>query len=194
MTNTGVEPSGAAGAVRLFDPIETAELLRGWQLHVARRRTIHETAARRLHRASTWLAVPTTILAAVAGTSAFGAARADSASDTLGIIGLVVGLGAAITSHLQSNLNLGARAEAHKLAASSYKVLLRMFERLSPDVGQLPPIGADDALSDVLQDIETRIADVDASAPIVPARVAQREEAKEVVVVTEATRLVGPLR
>jgi hypothetical protein len=194
MTNTGVEEAGTTGAVRLFDPVETTELLRGWQLHVARRRAIHEAAARRLQRASTWLAVPTTILAAVAGTSAFAAARSDSATDTLGIVGLVVGLGAAVTSHLQSNLNLGARAEAHRLAAGSYKVLLRTFERLSPDVGQLPPIGADDALSATLQDIETRIADVDCNAPIVPARLAQREEAKEVVVVTEATKLVGPLR
>jgi len=41
---------------------ETAE-----QLHVARRRAIHEAAARRLQRSSTWPAVPTTILAAVAG-------------------------------------------------------------------------------------------------------------------------------
>ena len=191
MTNTGVEE---AGALRLFDPVETAELLRGWQLHVARRRTIHEAAARRLQRASTWLAVPTTILAAVAGTAAFAAARSDSATDTLGVVGLAVGLGAAITSHLQSNLNLGARAEAHRLAASSYKVLLRMFERLSPDVGRLPPIGADDALSTALKEIETRIADVDASAPIVPARVAQREESKQVVIVTEAVKLVGPIR
>jgi hypothetical protein len=192
MTNTGEEP--AAGVVRLFDPVETAELLRGWQLHVARRRAIHETAARRLQRGSYWLAVPTTILAAVAGTSAFAAGRDGSATDALGIVGLVVGLGAAITSHLQSNLNLGARAEAHRLAAGSYKLLLRMFERLSPDVGPLPAIGSDDSLSATLKEIETRIADVDASAPIVPARVAQREEAKEVVVVTEAAQLVGPLR
>jgi hypothetical protein len=190
MTNTGVE---RAGMVRLFDPVETAELLRGWQLHVARRRTIHEAAARRLQRGSTWLAVPTTILAAVAGTSAFAAGQADSATDALSIIGLVVGLTAAITSHLQSNLNLGARAEAHRLAASNYKVLLRMFERLSPAMGKLPPIGSDDPISATLQEIETRIADVDAAAPIVPARVAQREESKEVVVVTEATKLVAPM-
>jgi hypothetical protein len=191
MSNTGVEQ---VGAVRLFDPVETAELLRGWQLHVARRRTIHEAAARRLQRGSYWLAVPTTILAAVAGTSAFAAGQGVSARDALSIIGLVVGLSAAITSHLQSNLNLAARAEAHRLAASSYKVLLRMFERLSPDVGKLPPIGSEDSLSTALKEIETRIADVDAGAPIVPARVAQREESKEVVVVTEAAKLVGPLR
>jgi len=190
MTNTGVEQ---AGVVRLFDPVETAELLRGWQLHVARRRTIHEAAARRLQRGSVWLAVPTTILAAVAGTAAFAAGQAVTATDALSIVGLVVGLGAAITSHLQSNLNLGARAEAHRLAASNYKVLLRMFERLSPEVGKLPPIGADDRLSAALKEIETRIVDVDASAPIVPARVAQREESKEVVVVTEATKLVAPM-
>ena len=160
---------------------------------MARRRAIHEAASRRLQRASTWLAVPTTILAAVAGTSAFAAGQASSATDALAITGLVVGLSAAITSHLQSNLNLGARAEAHRLAASSYKVLLRMFERLSPDVGRLPPIGSDDPLSTTLQDIETRIADVDASAPIVPARIAQREERKQVVIVTEATKLVAPI-
>jgi hypothetical protein len=138
--------------------------------------------------------VPTTILAAVAGTSAFAAGQGVSARDALSIIGLVVGLSAATTSQLQSNLNLAARAEAHRLAASSYKVLLRMFERLSPDVGKLPPIGSDDSLSVALKEIETRIADVDAGAPIVPARVAQREESKEVVIVTEAAKLVGPLR
>jgi hypothetical protein len=191
MSNTGVEQ---VGAVRLFDPVETAELLRGWQLHVARRRAIHEAAARRLQRGSYWLAVPTTILAAVAGTSAFAAGQGVSARDALSIVGLVVGLAAAVTSHLQSNLNLAARAEAHRLAASSYKVLLRMFERLSPDVGKLPPIGSDDSLSVALKEIETRIADVDAGAPIVSARVAQREESKEVVIVTEAAKLVGPLR
>ena len=188
------ETAEQVGTLRLFDPVETAELLRGWQLHVARRRAIHEAAARRLQRGSTWLAVPTTSLAAVAGTSAFAAGQAISTADALAIVGLVVGLGAAVTSHLQSNLNLAARAEAHRLAASSYKLLLRMFERLSPDMGRLPPIGSDDSLSAVLQDIETRIADVDASAPIVPARLAQKEEAKEVVIVTEAAKLIGPLR
>lgn len=171
--------------------VETAELLRGWQLHVLRRRAIHERSARWLERASHWLTVPTTILAALAGTSAFAAGQADSANNALAVAGLAVGIGAAVTSHLQSTLNLSMRAEGHKQAASSYKQLLRTFERLTPDVGKLPPIGADDEVAATLEDLETRIAEADRVAPIAPQRIARREERKRVVIVTEATQLVG---
>jgi hypothetical protein len=169
--------------VRLFDPTDATELLRGWQLHVSRRRTVHEASARRLQRWNQWLGVPTTVLAAAAGTSAFAAGQTDGPTDVLAITGLVVGGTAAITSHLHSSLNLGGRAEAHRQAASHYKQLLRSFERLAPDGGRVP--------ADTLTTLENRLSEVDASAPIVPKRLAQQEERKRVVVVTQAIDLTS---
>lgn len=169
--------------VRLFDPTDATELLRGWQLHVSRRRTVHEASARRLQRWNQWLGVPTTVFAAAAGTSAFAAGQADGPTEVLAVAGLVVGATAAVTSHLHSSLNLGGRAEAHRQAASHYKQLLRSFERLSPDGGRVP--------ADTLTTLENRLSEVDASAPIVPKRLAQQEERKRVVVVTQAIDLTS---
>ncbi|HEY8543899.1 MAG TPA: SLATT domain-containing protein [Acidimicrobiales bacterium] len=181
------EPDGKADGdvVRLFDPTDATELLRGWQLHVARRRTVHEASARRLQRWNQWLGVPTTVFAAAAGTSAFAAGQAanGSSQDVLAIAGLVVGAAAAVTSHLSSSLNLGARAEAHRQAAGHYKQLLRSFERLAPDGGRVA--------TDVLTTLENRLSEVDAGAPIVPKRLAQQEERKKVVVVTQAIDLAS---
>lgn len=187
------EGNGAGGGdvVRLFDPVDATELLRGWQLHVSRRRTVHEASARRLQRWNQWLGVPTTVLAAAAGTSAFAVGQVDGtggSGDVLAVAGLVVGLGAAVTSHLHSSLDLGARAEAHRQAASHYKQLLRSFERLGPEVGGT---GNRAELTTTLTTLENRLSEVDASAPIVPKRLAQSEEAKRVVVVTEAIHLTN---
>ena len=178
----GVESTNG-DVVRLFDPTDATELLRGWQLHVSRLRTVHEASARRLQRWNHWLGVPTTVFAAAAGTSAFAAGQAEGATDVLAITGLVVGATAAVTSHLHSSLDLGARAEAHRQAASHYKQLLRSFERLAPDGGRVP--------ADTLTTLENRLSEVDASAPIVPKRLAAQEESKRVVVVTEAVHLTS---
>ena len=177
------EPASNGKVVRLFDPTDATELLRGWQLHVSRRRTVHEASARRLQRWNHWLGVPTTVLAAAAGTSAFAAGQNEGPTEVLAVAGLVVGATAAVTSHLHSSLDLGARAEAHRQAASHYKQLLRSFERLSSDVARLP--------ADTLTNLENRLSEVDASAPIVPKRLAAQEEAKRVVVVTEAIHLTN---
>jgi hypothetical protein len=178
------EPAAGNGdVVRLFDPTDATELLRGWQLHVSRRRTVHEASARRLQRWNQWLGVPTTVFAAAAGTAAFAAGQVDGGTDVLAVAGLVVGATAAVTSHLHSSLNLGGRAEAHRQAASHYKQLLRSFERLAPEGGRTP--------ADTLTTLENRLSEVDASAPIVPKRLAQQEERKRVVVVTQAIDLTN---
>jgi hypothetical protein len=183
---------GSTPPLRLFDPAAAVDLLRGWQLHVIRRRNVHEAAARRLSQASYWLGVPTTILAAAAGTSALALGQTDAATGLLSVVGLTVGLGAAITSHLQTSLQLGARAEAHRAAAVGYKRLLRAFELISPDLGALPDVGADGSLSATLRDLEQRLSDVDASAPVVPKRLAAQEERRPVEVATTFAELTQP--
>jgi hypothetical protein len=118
--------------VILFDPTAGAELLRGWQLHTLRRRTIHERAAHNAQRAGYWLGATTTVFAAIAGSSAFAATVGDAGSDALGILALTLGLTAAVLAPLQTTLDLAGRAERHRHAAVEYKRLLRSFERIPP--------------------------------------------------------------
>ena len=178
-------------ATRLFDPNETSELLRGWQLHTVRRRIIHEAAARRLQRSAYVMGVVGGVLSAVAGSAAFVAWTGDDTSTAVGIVGLAVGLAAAVISQIQTFLDLGARAEQHRQAAVRYKQLLRSFERISPDVGKLPRVGESDAMSQRLDDLEKRLAEADAAAPVVPAGLAAEIEGQPVEVVDTAKDMTG---
>ncbi len=177
--------------LKLFDPSETSELLRGWQLHVIRRREIHEAAARRLQRATYWLGVPAAILSAIAGCTAFAAWQSDSANHTVAIVGFAIGIAGAIATQVQTFLDLGARAERHRQAAVKYKEILRTFERMSPDVGALPTSGSADALTADLEALESRLAQIDGTAPVVPKRLAQRIEAQPVPIATTLEQLVA---
>jgi hypothetical protein len=60
-----------------------------------------------------------------------------------------------------------------------------------PDIGKLLPPDSTDALSGQLRDLETRIADVDAAAPIVPARLTSQVETEPLTVVQLSEGLIS---
>jgi hypothetical protein len=129
------------------------------------------------------------ILSAIAGSAAFVAWTGESTNTTAGILGLSVGLAAAIITQVQTFLDLGGRAEQHRQAAVRYKQALRSFERISPKLGALPEVGASDDLSKRLDELEKTLAEADAAAPVVPARLARKVESRPAVVVTTAEEL-----
>jgi hypothetical protein len=178
--------------VTIFDPTDSTELLRGWQLHTIRRRMIHERAARLTQRAGYALSAVVTVFAAVAGSSAFVAAENATPRTGLGVAALIAGLVAAIGSPLQSTLDLGGRAERHRQAAVAYKRLLRVLERVPPALGAIPQPGQDNELARELKQLELQLAEADAAAPIVPARLAGRIESLPVHIVGNANGLTAP--
>lgn len=173
----------------LFDPTEGAELLRGWQLHAVRRRTIHELAARRSQLAAYWLSAVVALFAAIAGSSAFVAVEVDGSSTGLGAVALSVGMIAAVAAPLQSTLDLGGRAERHRQAAVEYKRLVRTFERISPDRRDIPRAGQTGEFAALLETLATRIGDADAAAPILPTRLARHVESLPITVTGDSGRV-----
>jgi hypothetical protein len=164
--------------VRIFDPTRTDELLRGWQLHVIRRRMIHEQTARRLQSFSYILGLPTAVFAAAAGSSAFAAWRSPAAEGTkLAVVGGILGLVATILATVQTFLDLGARAERHRQAAVVYKRMLRRLERLPPERISLAQLSTENLeLAQDIKQLEAELGEADATAPVVPRGLAERIE------------------
>jgi hypothetical protein len=178
------QPMPGRKRLKVFEPKTVGELLIGWQLHVSRRREIHETAARRAQGWSYAIGVPTAVLAALAGSSAVAAWQSEGSNATLAVVGGALGIVAAILVSVQTFLDLGARAEKHRQAAVSYKRLLRQFERIPPSHEKLPDIGDKSELARALQELEAELAEVDSVAPVVPRRMAARVEARPMEVVS----------
>jgi hypothetical protein len=177
---------------KLFEPKTVDELLRGWQLDVSRRRDIHQQAAGRAQAAGFAVGVPTAVLAGLAGSSAVGVWQSEGANGTLAVVGGLLGLLAAILASVQAFLDLGARAERHRQAATAYKRLLRVFERVPVSDDRLPAIGDDGELTHILRRLQAELAEVDGAAPVVPRRLAERVEARPIDVARTARELAPP--
>jgi len=177
---------------KVFEPKTVDELLLGWQLHVSRRRDIHEEAARRAQYASFAVGVPTAVLAGLAGSSAVGVWQSEGSNGTLAVVGGVLGLIAAILASVQAFLDLGSRAERHRQAAISYKRLLRWFERVPVENVELPVIGDDGELTRFLRRLQAELAEVDGAAPVVPRGIARKVEQRPLEVAQTARELAPP--
>src|SRR6266496_2170050 len=122
----------------VFEPDNPNELLRGWLLHAHKGRDRHDLAARRCDHQRYLLGIPAAIIAAVVATSTF-AALQDSPSRVIQIVVGVLAIVAAILSSLQSFLDLGARAERHRMAGVRYKAVIRQLEQLG--IGTIKGLG-----------------------------------------------------
>ena len=112
---------------KIFEPNDPNQLLRGWRLHAHKGRDRHDLAARQCDQQRYWLGIPATIISAIVGTATFAALQASSGpqASSGSFIQLIVGvlaILAAILTSLQSFLDLGARAERHRLAGANTKL------------------------------------------------------------------------
>jgi hypothetical protein len=180
------EPGGGRGDVlSVFDPKDAVQALQGWALHTSRRRIIHEMHARFLDMQRLALGTLSTVLAAVAGTSAFAAWQSEGDSTAAAVVTVVVGIGAAILANVLTFLDPGARAEANRRAAVAYKDVLRDYEialALRKDGDPTPDAGS-------VATLKQALARADASAPTVPNRLAKRVERRPFVFVPTADQL-----
>jgi hypothetical protein len=158
----------------IFAPEQLDELLKGWQLHVARRRLIHEATARQAQRGHYIVGSVAAVLAAFAGSSLVSTWNADTSNNALSLVGGITGAAAAVLVAFQTFLDLGARAERHRQSAVEYKALLRRFERLTERRSGSSPCGDmdDTALCSLVEELESELTQIDGKAPVVPARLA----------------------
>ena len=161
-------------SLSIYDFEQVNELLRGWQVHVARHGRIHEDAARSLQAFHYWLGVPAAALAAVAGSSAFAAWRSEASSTPLAAIGAAVGVAATILISVVTFLDLGARAERHRQAAASYKRMLRRLERFPPLTTKIESLSKADRTYKTILRLERELGETDSAAPVPPRRIAHR--------------------
>jgi hypothetical protein len=172
--------------INVFEPENSTEVMEGWILHTTRRRLIHEREARRFDQLRLYLGLTSSCLAAVTGTSAFAAWQREGDNAPLGIATAAFGIAAAILASALTFLDPGARAEAHRRAAVSYKGILRGFE----EACGLRANGAANAVKDdELRDLRNRLDEADLAAPVVPLREGRRIEDAPIRVVTKAEQL-----
>ena len=158
-------PDTSKKEMMIFDPSTLDNLLLGWQLHICRRREIHELTAWRLQFFSYVLGIPTVVFAAIAGSSAFVVWNTDEANVALAVFGGIVGLLAAVLASVQTFLDPGARAEHHRLSAVSDKKLARAFERIPPSENESLSFEDDSEDGRLLQRIQAELAETDSGAP-----------------------------
>lgn len=163
-------------SLKIYDFEQVDELLRGWQVHAARQRLIHEDAARRLQARHYWLGVPAAALAAVAGSASVAAWQTNTANDALAVTGAAVGVVATILVSVVTFLDLGARAERHRQASASYKRMIRRLERLPPVTKKIEELAEGDPIYDAVERLEVELGETDAAAPVPPRRIARRVE------------------
>jgi hypothetical protein len=145
----------------LFEPDDPDELLRGWLLHAHKGRDRHDLAARRCDQRRYWLGIPATMASAIVGTSTFTALQA-SAEETVKLGVGALALLAAILVALQTFLDLGARAERHRVTGVRYKVMIRQLEQLGIKVLQ-PQVD-----SAKLTELRQRLDALEEETPVVP--------------------------
>ena len=147
---------------QIFEPDNPNELLRGWLLHAHKGRDRHDLAARRCDRQRYLLGIPATVFSAIVGTSTFAALQETPGSAARGIIGGLAII-AAILASLQSFLDLGARAERHRIAGVKYKAVIRRLEQLG--IGSVSGMGLD---APVLTEVRQSLDGLEEEMPVVP--------------------------
>lgn len=180
------------GPLRLFQPGDADELLTGWHLHVARRREIHEQAARRAQAAHFVVGSMAAVLAALAGSSMVSSWNS-AASSGLVALGGGTGAVAAMLAGFQTFLDPGGRAERHRQAASAYKGHLREFERVAERRSKASTCGplSNEDLCTWLGAMKDTLQVVDDKAPVVPRGLAKSVEGRAVLPARTARELTG---
>lgn len=126
-----------------------------------RRALGHRRACNFWNAMNYFLGVPSVVLAAVAGTSAFAAAGRHHV--LAGILALI----AAVLSALSTFLNPSQNARLHQHASASYGALEGDFRRFA-SIDLLMPGGQATTLEAKLDEAVTRFNEVDAASPPIP--------------------------
>jgi hypothetical protein len=155
----------------LFEPDDPNELLRGWLIHAHKGRDRHDLAARRCDQRRYLLGIPASVVAAIVGTSTFAALQASPDRTLQLVVGALAIMGAILTS-LQTFLDLGARAERHRLAGVRYKAVIRQLEQLG--IGTIKA-GLD---APAVTDLRERLDALEEEMPVVPPSIYDQVEAK----------------
>jgi hypothetical protein len=156
----------------IFEPDDANELLRGWLLHAHKGRDRHDLAARWYDRRRYALGIPATVASAIVGTAAF-AGLEKSTATSVRIAVAMLAITAAVLSSLQSFLDLGARAERHRLAAVKYKATIRQMEQLG--IGGARHLALDEP---VVNEIRQRLDALEEEMPVIPPDLYERVEHK----------------
>ena len=162
----------------IYDFEEVPALMDGWQTHVAKQRAIHEQSARRVQSLHYSLGVLAAVFASLAGSSAVVAWQTQTSNVTLALVSALIASVASVLTGVVTFLDLGGRAERHRKAAADYKGALRQLEATS-----FKPTRLDQPLkqeSDVINQLQTTLRDIDAAAPIPPRRIAERVDRMDV--------------
>jgi hypothetical protein len=162
----------------IYDFEEVTALMDGWQTHVAKQRAIHEQSARRVQSLHYSLGVLAAVFASLAGSSAVVAWEMQTSNATLAIVSALIAGVASVLTGVVTFLDLGGRAERHRKAAADYKDALRQLEATS-----FKPTRLDQPLkqeSDLINQLQATLRDIDASAPIPPRRIAERVDRMDV--------------
>jgi hypothetical protein len=160
-------------ATQIFEPDNPNELLRGWLLHAHKGRDRHDLAARRCDHQRYLLGIPATIISAIVGTSTFAALQQSPGRPGIAISIGALAIVAAILASVQSFLDLGARAERHRIAGVKYKAVIRRLEQLG--IGTLSGQGLD---APVLTEIRQGLDALEEEMPVVPPSVYDAVEAR----------------
>ena len=162
----------------IYDFEEVPALMDGWQTHVAKQRAIHEQSARRDQSLHYSLGVLAAVFASLAGSSAVVAWQTQTSNATLALVSALIASVASVLTGVVTFLDLGGRAERHRKAAADYKGALRQLEATS-----FKPTRLDQPLkqeSDLINQLQATLRDIDASAPIPPRRIAERVDRMDV--------------
>lgn len=159
-------------AATIFEPDTTKELLRGWLLHAHKGRDRHDLAARRCDQHRYVLGIPATIASAIVGTGVFAALQESPSRSVQIVVGALAVLAAILTS-VQAFLDLGARAERHRMAGVKYKGIIRRLEQLG--VGTITELGME---APVVTELRESLDRLEEEMPVVPPVVFDAVEVK----------------
>jgi hypothetical protein len=163
---------GAQRPLPIYEFEEVTALMDGWQTHVVRQLAIHEESARRAQSLHRWLGVLAAVFASLAGSSAVVAWQTQTSNGGLAFASALIASAASVLTGVVTFLDLGGRAERHRKATVDYKKALRGLEATSVKPARLDELPA--AESDLIEELQTTLANIDASAPIPPRRIAER--------------------
>jgi hypothetical protein len=160
-------------SVPVFEPDDVNELLRGWLLHAHKGRDRHDLTARRYgYQQRYLLGIPATIISAIVGTTTFAALQESPNRAIQLLVGGLSVLGAILVS-IQSFLDLGARAERHRIAGVRYKAAIRQLEQLG--IGTISGLVLD---APAVTELRRQLDALEEEMPVVPPGVYDQIEAK----------------
>jgi hypothetical protein len=165
--------------LKIFEPDNEEELLRGWLLHAHKGRDRHDETTRHFESRRYWLGVPAAILSAIVGASVFASLselfeQSNLSDGVVLFVGFLSILAAALAG-LQTTLNYAERAESHRVTGVKYKKIVRELEYMLTGSGEHLMVG-DDSTEQLLLDIRNRLDLLEEEAPVVPNKIYTRVE------------------